>query len=684
MRSYCQWFIGIVVALITTCSAGLAQDVAELAGRAASNDIAERSAAFEALRAMGTEGVTGLLRLLVAPEQGGDAGARIALHGLAVRLSSPGETEESRAQFAQAMANYLKSDAPTDCKQFVVIQLQIAGRAESVPALADLLADRDLAGDAVRALAVNPAPEAGAALRDALNSADGLTQVEIIQALGFRKDRAAVPQLVRVAESGSDSARAAAIGALGQIGDPSALKVLLAAMDREAQANYAILYDALLKIAENLVATGRASEARPVYLTLLESAKTPATRQAALVGLGKTGTADDVPVLVRLLTDPEEQTQRAVQEVLEAIDDERAPARIVEAARSADPPAKIALLGVLARRGEPEGRQAIELAASDEDINVRVRALELLDRLGDPDVRETLLEGARAGNEVALAAYIRQADAVRDGGQPDNARSMYLTALDLATTDRLRSLALYGLAGAADPVLLPTVQPFLTSEGTREAALQAYTAIALRVQEAGDPERAKQLLLHALELGPTRQLTTQIVGRLRDLGADVDPARAAGFISKWWVIGPFPGSNVDNEFPPEKGVHLTATVRVDDRELRWMEHHTMDPSGIVNYAAMMQPNTDSTAYMYAEISVDQAQDVLFKCGSDDGMKLWLNGRQIHRAPQPRSLRVDEDSVEAHLEAGVNRVLVKVVQGGGGWEACIRITDREGKALRFTQ
>jgi hypothetical protein len=98
---------------------------------------------------------------------------------------------------------------------------------------------------------------------------------------------------------------------------------------------------------------------------------------------------------------------------------------------------------------------------------------------------------------------------------------------------------------------------------------------------------------------------------------------------------------------------------------------------------MLQPNTNSTAYMYAEVKVEQPQDVLFQCGSDDGMKLWLNGRLIHRAAEPRSLQVDQDAVEARLEAGTNQVLVKVVQGGGDWQACIRLTDRAGRPLEFT-
>jgi len=659
-----------------------AQDVADLASKAASNDAAERLAAFDALRGMGAAGVEALLKLLVPAEQGGDSGARIALHGLAVRLSAPGEPSAPRAAFAKALGDYLKTEAATECKQFAVIQLHICGSAECVPGLAAALSDADLAGDAVQALAVNPSEEAGTALRAALATTDGATKVQVVQALGQRKDAKAVPALIAEVGKGSAEVRLAAIAALGAIGDPSATGVMGEALGKGDEREQRAAFDAWLHLGEALLAAGKTTEARSVYLRGVGSAKEPAQRQATIIGLGKSGTPEDAGAFIAGLTDADAQVRRCAEEALVSLPGEQAGAAIAEATRTAKPETKVALLTVLSRRDEPAGKRAIEAATKDADVSVRVRALELLDRLGDPAVRDTLLEGTKAGNGVALAAYVRQADAVRDGGKPDDARPMYLTALECAKTDELKSLALYGLAGVPQADLLPLVEPLLNNDGTREAALRVYTAIASRLVGEGDQERGKQMLLRALELGPSRGLTGEIVGKLRGLAVDVDPAHAAGFISKWWVIGPFPGESIDADLPPEKAIDLAAPIKVGDRELTWTQHQTIDPMGIVSFAALVQPNTNVTAYMYGEVTVEQAQDVLLKCGSDDGMKLWLNGKQIHRAPQPRSLKVDEDTIEAHLEAGVNKVLVKVVQGGGGWEACIRLTDRNGKALPF--
>ncbi|HVR76104.1 MAG TPA: hypothetical protein VMT52_17365 [Planctomycetota bacterium] len=69
-----------------------------------------------------------------------------------------------------------------------------------------------------------------------------------------------------------------------------------------------------------------------------------------------------------------------------------------------------------------------------------------------------------------------------------------------------------------------------------------------------------------------------------------------------------------------------------------------------------------------------------KLGSDDGVVVWLNGKKVHAKNATRALMVDEDVVDARLEAGKNRILLKVTQGDGQWELTLRITDRADKPL----
>ncbi|MBI4558778.1 MAG: hypothetical protein HY706_14445, partial [Candidatus Hydrogenedentes bacterium] len=45
--------------------------------------------------------------------------------------------------------------------------------------------------------------------------------------------------------------------------------------------------------------------------------------------------------------------------------------------------------------------------------------------------------------------------------------------------------------------------------------------------------------------------------------------------------------------------------------------------------------------------------------------------------------VDGERVEATLALGINKILIKVLQGGGDWQFCVRATDRDGKPLDLT-
>jgi hypothetical protein len=69
-------------------------------------------------------------------------------------------------------------------------------------------------------------------------------------------------------------------------------------------------------------------------------------------------------------------------------------------------------------------------------------------------------------------------------------------------------------------------------------------------------------------------------------------------------------------------------------------------------------------------------------GSDDGIACWVNGRRIHLVNAARGLTVDQDAVKARIEAGRNKILLKISNGGGDWGFAFRITDPEGKPLEF--
>ena len=73
-------------------------------------------------------------------------------------------------------------------------------------------------------------------------------------------------------------------------------------------------------------------------------------------------------------------------------------------------------------------------------------------------------------------------------------------------------------------------------------------------------------------------------------------------------------------------------------------------------------------------------------GSDDGVIVWLNGKQVHKKLVGRGYSSKADRVPIHLKKGRNKLLLKITQGGGGWAFGAHILDKDGdpiEGLRYT-
>jgi len=86
---------------------------------------------------------------------------------------------------------------------------------------------------------------------------------------------------------------------------------------------------------------------------------------------------------------------------------------------------------------------------------------------------------------------------------------------------------------------------------------------------------------------------------------------------------------------------------------------------------------DRAAYLRCRVLAPAAQPARLDLGSDDGVKVWLNGELVHANNANRPCRAFDDHVDIDLTEGENTLLLKVVQGGGGWGACARIVARDG-------
>ena len=76
---------------------------------------------------------------------------------------------------------------------------------------------------------------------------------------------------------------------------------------------------------------------------------------------------------------------------------------------------------------------------------------------------------------------------------------------------------------------------------------------------------------------------------------------------------------------------------------------------------------DYSAYALITLNskVDQS-DVLMFVGSDDAIKVWLNGRVVFKNAVDRGAKDFQDSFKVDLNKGNNLLMVKVSQNGYKW------------------
>lgn len=79
--------------------------------------------------------------------------------------------------------------------------------------------------------------------------------------------------------------------------------------------------------------------------------------------------------------------------------------------------------------------------------------------------------------------------------------------------------------------------------------------------------------------------------------------------------------------------------------------------------------------VYGLIILDAPEDqsgVPMKVGSDDSIKVWLNGEVVHNNPVNRGAGDFQDDFKVNLVAGANVLLVKVSERGGGWSMFVGV------------
>jgi HEAT repeat protein len=301
----------------------------------------------------------------------------------------------------------LQSDAPASQKAMTCKQLAIYGGDDSVPALAELLADRQLSSWARIALEAIPGPAADKALRKAAADLDGRLLVGVINSIGFRRDEGAIDTLVQRLKDSDEGVVSAAAVALGRVGNAQATRALEQSL---ADARGSVRTDvarAIILSAERRLADGNTAEAVRLY-DKLRAADLPeqrileATRGAILARR-----SDGVPMLVELLRSDDKRRFALGLTTTRAMLGPEVTRAIIAELRQAAPDRQVLFIHALADRNAAAVMPTVLQAATSGPKTVRVAALQVLPRVADASCVPALLKVAiEPDEELTQAAKV--------------------------------------------------------------------------------------------------------------------------------------------------------------------------------------------------------------------------------------------------------------------------------------
>jgi hypothetical protein len=84
------------------------------------------------------------------------------------------------------------------------------------------------------------------------------------------------------------------------------------------------------------------------------------------------------------------------------------------------------------------------------------------------------------------------------------------------------------------------------------------------------------------------------------------------------------------------------------------------------------PKDYTVGYAWTEFESPRETEAWLGLGSDDGVKLWLNGELVHDQWVRRPSRLDDEIVPLHLKKGANRILIKIQNATGEWNFMHRL------------
>jgi HEAT repeat protein len=518
-----------------------------------------KSVAEAAVAALGKIGGGRAMEILAQAKAKGDSDLKFAATDAYLRCA---EDLAAAGRVAQATVIYrelAKEGEAAIFRSAAVKGLADVGGPDAVPVVVAALRDRNrmvrtTARGCVRTMQGEGVTEMIAAEVSKVSADE---RVLLIGALADRGDPAALPEIIASASGAEAQVDKAVLQAVGKLGDASFVNFLIqhaAKGSGDDQKKAALNSLALLRgDGVNDVIVESLRNAQPdmrsqlidvlserdavdaVGALLGEATHTdPAVRKAAFKALARLAGRKDLPSLVALLVNMQDDNsrrdaERAVVAVSRKITDEQKRADAVLAALKAEQhaPVRCSLFRVLGGIANAQALEALTGALKDQDSAVQDAAVRALTAWPDAAASDVLLDiYGRTRNKIhrllALRGFARMM-AMPAGNRPaEKTLEMCRKAAARAQGAEEQKLVLSALANIAAPEALKMVEPLMQNEAVRAEAAMACIKIARAISET-HPDRARAAMDNVLAVVQDEDLRKQAEEIIRKIGRREHP-----------------------------------------------------------------------------------------------------------------------------------------------------------------
>ena len=211
-------------------------------------------------------------------------------------------------------------------------------------------------------------------------------------------------------------------------------------------------------------------------------------------------------------------------------------------------------------------------------------------------------------------------------------------------------------------------------EQCKAASTDAYLGVALlRAAAHCAPDRKHELALAYLD--------RHAADRVKRYRAELDPLLPGDYVRLWRVAGYFPNPGTETlvkvAYGPEKADSRDGPFKgKNDAQVTW-KRMSAGRNGYLDLRRIDNRRgryNKAIAYAETHLHSDRARSVRFAAGSDDGCRLWVNGKLLIDDNVRHGANPFQHMARMMLQEGWNRVLVKVENGRGAFGLYLRILD----------